>query len=447
MDTPKIRGHMGVYLGVHSGGTNLIPPNWIPPLLNGEVAMPLTAKQVSSAKPRDKDYKLSDEKGLYLLVTKTGARYWRLKYRFSKKEKLLALGVYPEVSLKEAREGRDAARQLVADNIDPSAQKKSQQLAQAESSENSFERIALEWFETKMNDKTENYQKRILRSLQRDLFPYIGPRAISEIKPLEILNALRKVEGRGAIETAHRVKQTASQIFRFAVATGRAESDPSKDLDGSLSNPKKKHFAAITEPKEVGKLLVAIDEYNATPTVKAALKLSPLWFCRPGELRHLEWSQVNWEEKRIELIAEKTKQEHIIPLSDQAIAILKELEPFAHRSKYIFPSARGGSRPMSDNAVRTALRSMGYDNDTMTAHGFRAMARTLLDEVLGFRVEWIEQQLAHAVKDANGRAYNRTKHLAQRQEMMQRWANYLDELKVQALSGNVISASFGAKAG
>lgn len=410
--------------------------------------MPLTAKTINAATPKEKDYKLSDEKGLFLLVTKTGRKYWRMKYRFAGKEKKLSIGVYPEVSLKDAREARDKARQQLANNIDPSLQKKVDQITQHQAADNSFERVALEWFETKMGDKTPNYQKRILSSLKNDLFPYIGKRAISEIRAIELLTVLRKIiDDRQAIETAHRVKQTAGQIFRYAIATGRTDSDPSKDLNGSLPNPKKEHFASITDPKEVGRLLVAIDGYNATPVVKAALKLSPLWFCRPGELRHLEWSQINWEENRIELIAEKTKQEHIIPLSKQAIAILQELEPTAHRSKYIFPSARGGSRPMSDNAVRTALRSMGYDNNTMTAHGFRAMARTLLDEVLEYRVEWIEQQLAHAVKDANGRAYNRTKHLDQRHKMMQDWADYLDDLKAQALAGNVISASFRSKVG
>ena len=411
--------------------------------------MPLTAKQINGAKPKEKDYKLSDEKGLYLLITKTNKRYWRLKYRFAGKEKVLAIGVYPEISLKEAREAREKARQQLAQHIDPSMQKQIDQLTKHQDSDNSFKRIALDWFNTKMNDKTPNYQKRILSSMERDLFPYIGKRPISEIKAIELLTVLKKIiSERQAIETAHRAKQTASQIFRFAIATGRAERDPSRDLDGSLPNPRATHFAAITEPKDVGRLMVAIDTYNATPVVKAALRLSPLWFCRPGELRQLKWDQVKWKDKRIELIAEKTQQEHVIPLSHQALEILEELaQHTGHRSEYLFPSARGASRPMSDNAVRSALRSMGYDNNTMTAHGFRAMARTLLDEVLGYRVEWIEQQLAHAVKDANGRAYNRTKHIAQRTEMMQQWADYLDDLKAQALAGNVISASFGAKAG
>ncbi|OOV86204.1 tyrosine-type recombinase/integrase [Oceanospirillum linum] len=411
--------------------------------------MPLTAKAISAAQPKEKDYKLSDEKGLYLLITKTNKRYWRLKYRFAGKEKVLAIGVYPEVSLKEARAARDKARQQLAEHIDPSMQKQIDQMIKHQESDNSFKRVALEWFETKMADKSEKHRKRTKSAIERDLFPYIGKRPISDIKAIELLTVLKKIiSERQAVETAHRVKQTAGQIFRYAIATGRTERDPTRDLDGSLPSPKEKHLAAITDPKDVGRLMVAIDEYNATPVVKAALRLSPLWFCRPGELRHMRWDQVNWEEKRIELQASKTHQEHIIPLSRQSLEILEELALHTrHRSEFLFPSARGASRPMSDNAVRTALRSMGYDNDTMTAHGFRAMARTLLDEVLGFRVEWIEQQLAHAVKDPNGRAYNRTKHLNQRFEMMQRWADYLDDLKAQALTGNVISASFGAKAG
>jgi len=259
-----------------------------------------------------------------------------------------------------------------------------------------------------------------------------------------LLAVLRKIESRGAVETAHRAKQTAGQIFRFAVSTGRAERDPSADLSGALKTPKKKHLASITDPKEVGKLLLAIDNFQGTATVTAALSLSPLLFARPGELRHMEWEEINWEGGQWEIPAEKMKikQPHIVPLCKQAIAILKELQLLTGRGKYVFPSARGASRPLSDNGVRTALRTLGYDNDTMTPHGFRATARTLLDEVLGFRIEWIEQQLAHTVRDPQGRAYNRTKHLPQRKDMMQKWADYLDNLKAQAASSNVITGDF-----
>ena len=258
-----------------------------------------------------------------------------------------------------------------------------------------------------------------------------------------LLETLRKMEAKGIVETARRAKQTASQVFRYAIITGRAQHDPAADLKGALQIPKKNHFAALTDPHQVGGLMLAIDNYHASYTVKAALKCSALWFCRPGELRTLEWSNVNWDEKRLEIIAEKTKQQHIIPLSTQAIEILESMQPISGYSKYVFPSNRGMSRPMSENTIRVALRTMGYGNEDMTAHGFRAMARTLLDEVLNYRVEWIEQQLAHTVKDANGRAYNRTKHLIQRFEMMQRWADYLDTLRLSASSTNVIPAKFG----
>jgi integrase len=365
-----------------------------------------------------------------------------MKYRFQGKEKLLSFGVFPEITLKKAREKRDEARLLLADGIDPSAHKKANKASEKLRATNSFQSIALEWFETQQSDKTLGYQKRVLRALEHDLFPSIGDTPINEVTAPMLLGALRKVEDRGAIETAHRDKQIAGQVFRYAIATGRAERDPTPDLKGALKPAKTKHFSAITTPKEAGQLMAAIDLFQGTEVVRSALKLSALFFCRPGELRHLKWSDINHDELRIELVAEKTHQQHIIPLSEQAISILQDLHPITGKGEYIFPSARGRSRCMSENAIRVALRSMGYDNDTMTPHGFRAMARTLLDEALNYRVEWIEQQLAHAVKDANGRAYNRTKHLEQRTEMMQRWADYLDQLKAQALAGNVITANF-----
>ncbi|MCV6590244.1 MAG: integrase arm-type DNA-binding domain-containing protein [Marinobacterium sp.] len=404
--------------------------------------MPLTDRQVQTARPAEKEYKLSDEKGMYLLVTKAGTKSFRLKYRFGGKEKKLILGTYPDITLRQARDMRDSARQQLATGIDPSAARKAEKAASQALNENSFEAIAREWFLTRLSTKTENYQRKVISAMERDLFPKLGARPIQEIQARELLQALRAIEQRGAIETAHRTKQLAGQVFRYAIATGRAERDPTPDLRGALTSHKPEHFAAITDPKAVGHLMAAIEQYNGTLIVRAALKCSALWFCRPGELRHLEWSQVNWEEKRIELIAEKTHQQHIIPLSRQSLEILESLQPLTGRSRYVFPSAKGRARAMSENAVRAALRTLGYDNNTMTGHGFRAMARTLLDEVLGYRVEWIEQQLAHAVKDANGRAYNRTKHLSQRTEMMQRWADYLDQLRDQAMAPNVIAVNF-----
>jgi integrase len=393
--------------------------------------MKLTAAQVKNAKPKDKPYKLSDGHGMYLLVNPNGSKYWRLKYRYFGKEKVLALGVYPKLPLTDARKERDVGKALLDEGVDPTQAKKTKKLAGNEAAANSFEVVATEWFKTKMCDRSKNHQVRTMRALEKDLFPQIGKQPISKIGAPELLLALRKIEARGAIETAHRAKQTAGQIFRFAIATGLAERDPSADLKGALMNPKKKHLAAITEPKEVSKLLVAIDGFRGTTVVKTALLLSPLLFCRPGELRHMEWTEINWEKERWEIPAAKMKmkQQHIVPLSRQALELLQEIQKLTGRGTYVLPSARGASRPLSENGVRTALRTLGYDNDTMTPHGFRAMARTILDEVLGYRVDWIEHQLAHAVKDANGRAYNRTAHLEGRKNMMQGWSDYLDQLR------------------
>ncbi|KAA0876474.1 tyrosine-type recombinase/integrase [Nitrincola tapanii] len=402
--------------------------------------MPLSDRQIKAAKPQEKTYRLSDEKSLYLEITPTGGKYWRLKFRIHGKEKRLAIGVYPDVSLAAAREQRDIARQQLMQGIDPSAAKKAQKQTGREAAENSFEMIAREWFSIRMSDKSEGHQARTIRALEKHLFGSIGNRPISEISALDLLPVLRKIEDKGHVETAHRVKQVAGQVFRYGIVTGRCERDPCTDLKDALRPTKKNHFAAITDPKELGRLLVSIDEYTGTPAVIAALKCSALWFCRPGELRHVRWDQINWDEKRIEITAEKTHQQHIIPLARQSIEILESLKPITGRSQFVFPSARGASRPMSDGAVRIALRGMGYDRETHTAHGFRATARTLLDEVLNYRIEWIEQQLAHEVKDANGRSYNRTKHLDQRREMMQHWADYMDQLKSAAGKNNVICA-------
>jgi integrase len=391
--------------------------------------MPLTVLQVEKAKAAEKDYKLSDERGMYLLVSKAGGKLWRLKYRVDGREKVLCIGSYPDLSLKEARELRDTARNQLANGIDPSADKKARKASSAQSNADSFEHLAKEWFATRMKDMSDTHKTRTLSMLNSYLLPYIGSKSVKEITAPMLLEVLRKIEAKGIVETARRAKQVASQVFRYAVITGRAQHDPAADLKGALQVPKKKHFAAITEPKQVGLLMVSIDSYHGSFVVQAALKCSALWFCRPGELRALEWANVNWDDKRLEFIAEKTLQQHIIPLSTQSLELLKSLQMITGQGRYIFPSSRGFSRPISENTIRVALRTMGFGNDDMTAHGFRAMARTLLDEVLNYRIEWIEQQLAHTVKDANGRAYNRTKHLAQRFEMMQRWADYLDELK------------------
>lgn len=408
--------------------------------------MPLTAAAVKQAKAKEKPYKLSDAKGMFLLVNVNGSKYWRLKYRFGGKEKLLALGVYPDTSLRDARDKRDDARSLLAKGGDPGKAKQAQKVADIVTTANTFKAIGKEWLEVHMADKSKAHKDRTRAILENDLYPSLGGEPISSIKAPGLLATLRKIEGRGAIETTHKAKRIAGQVFRFAVATGRADSDPSGALKGALKASAKKHFAAITNPDEVGKLLIAIDGFEGTPVVKAALQLSPLLFARPGEIRHMEWGQIDWEQQRWEIPAEKMKmgQPHIVPLSTQALAILMELHRHTgHRGKYVFPSARGASRPLSDNGVRTALRTMGYDKGTMTAHGFRAMARTILDEVLHYRIDWIEHQLAHAVRDTNGRAYNRTSHIKERTKMMQKWADYLDNLKAQANAGNVVTAKFG----
>ena len=392
----------------------------------------LTATQVKQAKSKEKVYKLTDGGGMYLQVHTKGARYWRYDYRFAGKRRTLALGVYPEVSLKQAREKHQEARNKLSQGIDPSEVRKVEKLTRYLAVAESFEAVAREWFNQIMPNKSESYRVRTGRILEKDLYPALGSRPIKSITALELLSALRRIEGRGAYDIAHRAKQTAGQIFRYAVATGRAERDLSGDLKGALKpRRQKKHHAAITDPTELGHLLVAIDGFQGTFVVKTALLLSPLLFQRPGEIRSMEWDEVDWDEARWEIPAQKMKmgQAHIVPLSTQAQDLLRELQRLTGRGRYVFPSARGASRCLSDNATRVALRTLGYDKETVTPHGFRATARTILDEVLGYRIDWIEHQLAHAVKDPNGRAYNRTKHLEGRTKMMQAWADYLDKLK------------------
>jgi len=407
--------------------------------------MTLTVKVVDKAKPKEKPYKLTDARGLYVQVMPNGSKYWRLAYRFLNRQKTLALGVYPDLSLSEARKLREEAKSQLANNIDPNTHKKANREAGLAAVANTFEIVAREWFDKRMCDKSESHRKRTMRTLEKDLFPYLGKRPISEIARDELLAALNTIQNRGAIETAHRANQTCGQIFRYAMLTKRAKNDISSNLYEALKKPIETHYAAITDPTEAAALLRAIDDFKGTPVVQAALKLSPLLFCRPGELRHMEWNEINWKEKRWEIPAHKmkTRSDHIVPLCSQAQTILEELHLTTGRGKYVFPSARGMSRPLSENGVRTALRTMGYDNETMTPHGFRAMARTILDEILGIRVEFIEAQMAHEVKDANGRAYNRTTYLKQRTEMMQTWADYLNGIKAKTNPENVIHAKFG----
>ncbi len=394
----------------------------------------LTATQVKQAKPGEKPQKLADGGGMYLQMLPNGARYWRYDYRYGGKRKTLALGVYPEVSLKEAREQHQEARAKLRQGIDPGEVRKVEKLTRHLAAAESFEAVGREWFNQVMPDKSKSYQERTGRILEKDLYPGLGNRPIKSVTAPELLAVLRKIESRGANDIAHRAKQTAGLIFRYAVATGRAERDPSGDLKGALKPRRKKHHAAITDPKEVGHLMLAIDNFQGTLPVKTALQISALLFQRPGEIRAMEWAEIDWDKCCWEIPAEKMKmrQPHVVPLSRQAIGLLRELHRYTGRWQFVFPSARGASRCLSDGAVRVALRDIGYDKETMTPHGFRAMARTILDEVLEFRVDWIEHQLAHAVRDPNGRAYNRTAHLEGRAEMMQAWADYLDGLKLDA---------------
>lgn len=403
--------------------------------------MPLTSTAVSQAKPKAKQFKLSDSHGLYLQVMPNGSKYWRYKYRFAGKEKVLALGVFPAVSLKDARSARDEARLTLEKGVDPGAVRKVEKLTRHIAAAESFEAIGREWFEKTNAKWSAGHADRTKRLLEKNLYPYIGSRPIKDIEAPEVLAVVRRIEARGSNYMAHRAKQVAGLVFQYAIATGRAERNPTLGLTNAMVPRRQKHHAAITDPAEVGKLMVAIDAFQGTPVVNAALQLSALLFQRPGEIRGMEWSEIKWDQSRWEIPAEKMKMgmPHVVPLSRQALAILEELHLLTGRGRYVFPSARGASRSMSENTVRTALRTMGYDNDTMTAHGFRAMARTILDEVLGCRVDWIEHQLAHQVKDSNGRAYNRTAHVEGRAQMMQQWADYLDQLRKEAKSENVVN--------
>ena len=394
--------------------------------------MSLTDVTVRKAKASGKTRKFFDERGLYLEVSPSGSKWWRLKYRFAGKEKRLALGVYPDVGLKVARERREAARQQIANGVDPGEHRKAQKLARNEQAENSFEVIAREWFAKYATTWAASHSDRTMRRLERDVFPWIGSRPICDIHAPEILTVLRRIEARGAGETAHRALSNCGQVFRYAVATGRADRDPSGDLRGALSRVKKSHFAAKTEPAEVAGILRALDGYKGTLTVRCALRLMPLVFVRPGELRNAKWADINLEEKQWRYIVTKTNTPHIVPLSRQVMEILNELHPLTGGGLYVFPSPRTNTRPMSDNAILAAMRRIGIDKEEMTGHGFRAVARTILDEVLGVRPDYIEHQLAHAVRDPNGRAYNRTAHLPERRKMMQQWADYLDKLKAGA---------------
>ncbi|RZI41529.1 DUF4102 domain-containing protein [Herbaspirillum sp. HC18] len=392
--------------------------------------MPLNDVICKQAKPKEKPYKLSDAGGLYLEVAPSGGKWWRLKYRIAGKEKRISLGVYPTVSLKEARDKRDDAKKQLSAGIDPSAHRKAHNAAKLDRAANSFEIAAREWHEKNANTWSEGHASKILRRLERDVFPWIGGRPIADVTAPELLGVLRRIEERGVIETAHRAHQNCSQIFRYAIATGRAERDPAADLRGALPPTKPEHYASITNPKGIGELMRAISGYKGTIITRSALALAPLVFVRPGELRKAEWDEfdLNAAEWRIPASRMKMRVPHIVPLSKQAIAVLTELHALTGRGKYVFPGARTNGRPMSENTVNAALRRLGYAIDEMTGHGFRSMASTMLNEQ-GWNGDAVERQLSHSEKDEVRAAYNYAEYLPERRRMMQAWGDYLDALE------------------
>lgn len=405
--------------------------------------MPLSDPVIKKAKPgitpkgrvTDKPYKIGDEKGLYLLVSAAG-KYWRLDYRFDGKRLTLALGKYPDTSLALAREKRDEARKLLASDIDPGAVKKATKAQRTESAANSFETIALQWYAKAYADRAESTREKTLTRLQQDVFPQLGKKPIAAVTAPDVLAVIKRIEQRGALDIARRCFNYIGRVLRYADSLGLVARDVSSSIDLSLilADKATRHHAAITDPLEIGGLMRAIDGFTGAFTTLCALKLSALTFVRPGELRHAEWAEFDLDGATWSIPASRMKMKvaHIVPLSTQAVEILTELKAVTGHKSHAFPSERGDSRPMSENTINAALRRLGFTADEMTAHGFRAMARTLLDEVLGYRPDYIEHQLAHAVKDPNGRAYNRTAHLPERRKMMQEWADYLDKVKAGA---------------
>lgn len=392
--------------------------------------MALTDTAIRNAKPGDKPIKLFDGGGLFLHITPAGQRYWRLKYRFAGKEKLLAVGVYPRVGLKEARNRRDEAKRLLDDGVDPSVERKVRKVATAERAANNFEAVAREWYAKYAPGWSDSNAKKVMGRLENDVFPWLGERPIVEVKAPDLLTVCRRVESRGALDTAHRVLQTCGQIFRYAVATGRAQRDPSGDLRGALPPAKGRHFAAPNDPKEVAGLLRMFDAFTGTFVVKSALLLAPMLFVRPGELRKAEWAGVDLDAREWRFVSSKRDVPHIVPLATQAVAVLRELHALTGHGRYVFPGARDKKKPMSEAAINAALKRMGIDTQKeFTGHGVRPIARTILREILGFEAEVIELQLAHRKKDPNGAAYDRVAFLAVRKQMMQSWADYLDDLR------------------
>jgi integrase len=403
--------------------------------------MPLTALKINKAQPdAQKPLRLFDGRGLYLEIAPSGGKWWRLKYRIGGKEKRLSLGVYSaagskavEVSLEGARKAAEDARRLVRDGIDPSQERKAEKLRSARQCSSTFEAVAREWHGKQSTAWVPAHAQRVLRRMELYLFPSLGKRPIEEIEAPDLLGALRVIEARGRDTTAHLARQCAGMVFRYGIATARCKRNPADDLRGALKPVKKANFAAVTEPEQLAKILRAFDAYDGTFPVRCALRLTPLVVVRPGELRKAEWKDIDLDRAEWRFVASKTNPNHLVPLSKQAVAILRQLQPLTGAGRFVFPSARSAKRPMSDAAVLAAMRRMEIPADEMTGHGFRATFRTIGAEVLEFRVDLMEHQLAHAVKDANGTAYNRTSFLPERKLMMQQWADYLDKLKAGAV--------------
>ncbi|CAB3755024.1 integrase [Burkholderia puraquae] len=392
--------------------------------------MPLTDTAIKNAKPAAKPTRLFDGGGLYLEISPAGGKWWRLKYRFGGKEKRISLGVYPDVSLKMARKRCAEARERLAVGTDPGEVKKADKRAAKLAASNSFEAVALAWMEERRASVEPAQYEKTLARFRNDVFPWVGKRPIAEIDAPEVLTLLKRIDSRGARYTAHRVRAELSQAFRYGIKEGYCKADPARDLLGAIPSTRTIHFASITEPIKVGEMLRAFDGFTGTFPVLCGLKLAPLLFVRPGELRKAEWSQLDLDKAEWRYLVTKTKTDHLVPLATQAVAILRELHSLTGGGRYLFPGARDRNRPMSDAAINAALRRLGYDTRTeITGHGFRAMARTILHEELEQKPEVIEHQLAHAVPDVLGGAYNRTRFIKERRAMMQKWADYLDRLK------------------
>lgn len=392
--------------------------------------MPLTDAKIRNAKPNGKIQKLFDGSGLYLEISPKGHKKWRLKYYINRKEKSLSIGTYPMISLSDARIAREMAKKQISQNIDPSMNKQADRASIAAQGE-TFESVSLEWYQKQATVWVPSYSRTVIGRLRKDALPWLGTFHVGDVTSKMILACLNRLANRGAVESARRLLNNLDHIFQYAIATDRCESNPTAGLIKALPPVKVKHLASITDINKIPGLLRAIDAYEGTYIVKCALQLAPLTFVRPGELRNAEWSEIDLQAATWSIPASKMKMREplIVPLSQQALAVLTDIKPLTGNNRYVFPSLRTPLRPMSDNAVLSALRRMGFAKDEMSGHGFRAMARTVMDEVLGVRIDILEQQLGHAVRDPNGRAYNRTKHMDARREMMQKWADYLDQLK------------------